>query len=104
MASFKELLQNDLNVFINIDEFGEQHTINKQRINIVIDNDRLKHRSKVEYEGVVVGDILYYAKASDFIKKPRVDQIQEFDGKQCMVFDVREDMGLLEIILKRNDV
>lgn len=102
MNKFKDFLQQDLGTFFNLDEFAEPHNIDGRILNIIVDNDRLMHRSKVEYEGVIVGDILYFAKAEDFPRKPKPDDIQTFDNVPCQVYDVREDMGMLEIILKRN--
>ncbi len=102
MPGFKEQMALDRAVFFNPTEFGEPHIINGISMTIIPDNDRLMHRSKTEYEGVIVGDILYYAEAAKFTKKPKPDEVQTFDGVLCMVFDVREDNGVLEIILKRN--
>jgi hypothetical protein len=101
--SFKDQVVNDNStVFMNTDEFAEMCTINGKEYLVLIDNDRLQHRSKVEYEGVAVGDTLYFIKADAFAKMPKVDDVQVFGGVPCTVFDVRPDNGMLEIILKKN--
>ena len=98
----KEKVQSDLAVFFNLDEFAEQHLIDGRSLNVIVDNDKLKERSKKEYDGLTVGELLYYVKAEDFGERPEQGTPQVFDGRQMYVFDIREDMGLYEIILSQN--
>jgi hypothetical protein len=101
--TFKELAEKDLGqTFINPDEFGETHKINGKPAEIVIDNDRLLQRSKKEFDGISIGEVLYYVKKSDFGEKPEQGTPQNFDGRTMYVFDAREDSGLYEIILHQN--
>lgn len=99
---FKEQLLNDLGTFFNTTEFGEDHIINKRKLSIIIDNDVLKKRTKKEYEGIYVGDLLYFVKANDYGNPPKVDDIQILDGKPYIVFDVNIQNGIYEVILKFN--
>lgn len=96
----KDLFESDLNIFFDLDEHAETHTIDEKTMTIIVDNEQLMKRSKQEFEGVIVGDLLYYAKVSDFLKKPRPDEIQIYDGDQYQVIDCREVDGMYEIILK----
>lgn len=101
--SFKETVKSDIaNVFFNLNEFAELHTINGRQLPVIVDNDRLQQRSKKEYDGLYVGDLLYFVSANDFGPPPKPDSIQLFDGKPYIVFDVRQDVGMYEIILKLN--
>lgn len=100
MPGFKDQIAQDRAVFINTDEFAEEHVIDGNTVSITVDNDRLIERSKIEYAGVMVGNILYFAKSEDFDRKPEPEDVQDFDGDDYKVFDVREDDGMLEIILK----
>ena len=102
MPGFKDQIALDRAVFTNVDEFGGSHKIDGVEIDITVDNDQLKHRSKVEYDGIVVGDILYFVEIEKFTQKPKPEDVQVFDGIPCIVFDVREDTGMYEIILKKN--
>jgi hypothetical protein len=102
--SFKELLAADISTFINSDEFAEAHNIDGRILNVVVDNDRLMQRSNKEFDGISVGELLYYVSAADYGPPPKVDAVQYFDNKIYQVFDVRPDAGLYEIILRRNDV
>lgn len=104
MSNFKDLIQSDISViFLNLEEFAEPHIINGRILNIVIDNDHLQERSKKEYDGISVGEILYYVAVIDYGNPPAIDEYQAFDDRPMQVFDVRKDMGLYEIILKRNE-
>lgn len=100
--SLKDQIQSDLVVFINTDEFAEPHVINGQILNVIVDNDRLKERSKEEYEGISVGEILYYVKTEDIGERPEEGTPQIFDGRQMYVFDCRDGDGMYEIILQQN--
>lgn len=102
MLKAKDFFINDLDNFINTDEFGESHIINRRILNVIVDNDRLKERSKKEYEGIYVGDILYFVNSQGYGSPPKINEFQLFDQKPCKVFDVRHDMGIYEIILKFN--
>lgn len=103
MSTFKDQLISDLDIFINLDEFGELHSINGRDIAIIIDNDRLDKRSNKEYDGISVGELLFFVKMSDYGSCPEKGTPVIFDGRQMYVFDTpREDMGMYEIILKQN--
>lgn len=98
----KDWFAQDMGAFFCPDEFAEPHTIDGMQLLVVVDNDRLRYRSKVEYDGVVAGDILFYVSAAGLVPQPRPGDRMKFDGVPCTVFDVREDTGMLEIILQRN--
>jgi hypothetical protein len=101
--SLKDVISQDLNIFFNNMEFAEPHNINGRVLNIVVDNDQLMFRSKKEYDGISVGEILYYVSAVDYGKAPTIEEIQIFDNRPMQVFDFREVDGIYEIILKRNE-
>lgn len=100
MPSLKDQMSKDLAIFFN--DFAEPHSINGKIINIIIDNDRLMQRSKKEYDGLSVGELLFYVKKADFGERPAVDAPLIFDNRQMYVFDCREDEGIYEIILHQN--
>lgn len=110
MATFKDYLQKDRAIFINLDEFGGLGVVNGVQMPMMIDNDRLKERSKIEYAGVEVGELLYFAFTESFTKAPKVGDVQDFKGEDIAtgevfeglyeVFDVRRDAGIYEIILR----
>ena len=96
----KDQFTSDLDFFFNSDEHASEHNIDGNIIIVIEDNDQLVKRSKLEYSGVIVGDLLYYAKVSDFLTRPKPDEVQTYDGNPYTVFDCRDDEGVYEIILK----
>ncbi|KPU42163.1 hypothetical protein OXPF_39420 [Oxobacter pfennigii] len=102
--NLKDIIENDVqNLFFNLNEFAELHNINNRELVVVVDNDQLIKRSKKEYDGISVGEILYFVRAADYGNPPKVDEIQIFDNQSMLVFDVRISDGVYEIILKRNE-
>jgi len=102
MAKFMDYVLSDLNTLINSDEFAEIHNVDGKDVSVIVDNDKLQERSKKEFDGLSVGELLYFAKVSDLAKKPMQDSVQLFDKRPYLVFNVREDNGLYEIILQQN--
>lgn len=99
---FKDFAEKELQAIFCGDEFETIHFIDGQQVAITIDNDRLKERVLKEYESISVGEILYFVPVSKLKKKPVRGGFQMLDGRQYIVFDVREDNGLLEVILTQN--
>lgn len=97
---FKEQIKKDLDTFFDFDEFAEEHIVNKRKLDIIIDNETLKERTKTEYEGIFVGDILYFVKAQDYGLPPKAEELHFLDGRQYKVFDVNIQNGVYEIILQ----
>ena len=102
MPSFKDYLQQDLNIFFNPDEFGEVHKINGRDLTVIIDNERLMERTKKEFDGISIGELLYFVKASDYGERPTIGKAQKFDKRQMYVADVKDSDGIYEIILSQN--
>lgn len=100
--AFKDRILLDRDVFVNQDEFAAQHTINGIPVPVVLDNDHLQHRTQVEFDGLVIGDLLFFVRTEDMPFEPKTDQAITFDGIPCQISDRREDNGLYEIILKKN--
>lgn len=103
--NFKEQIQKDLDVFINLDEFGEKKilTLNRSKkvFEIVVDDYSLKKRTQKQYDGIIEGDLLYFIKQSDLgntiIKS---GDLQFINGVPYIVIYVKLDMGLYEVLLQ----
>lgn len=102
MLNAKDYFYNDLDNFMNASEFAEKHRIGNKILDVIVDDDKLEERSKKEYDGIIVGDVLIFVKAKDYGPPPKPDSILYFDGKPYIVFDARHDTGMYEIILKLN--
>lgn len=104
---FKEYVKNDIeNTFINNDEFAEQVLINGVEVSVVEDSDKLDYKIKQDYNGLVIGDILFYISNAEYSKIPMVnnppitDMIISYNGKPCSVTSTNKQMGIYEIILQ----
>jgi hypothetical protein len=103
MPNLKDYVSRDIgNVFFNTEEFAEIVTIDGVPQTVVIDEDRLRQRAAEEYQGISTGMVLYYIPVSAFPKKPSIGSVQIFNGRQMMVEDVKEHLGVYEILLNQN--
>lgn len=102
MATFKDYLASDNDIFFNTDEFGELHNINGNNMTIMIDNDLLKERQIKSAEGTYTGNLLFSVRASEFGEKPAIEQIIKYDTKPMRVTDCQEDAGIYIITLEGN--
>lgn len=101
--NFKDMVNQDLrNVFFSNDEFAEIHTINGHPVEIIIDNDRLKECSKKEYDGLYIGELLFFIPVDKTPIKLKQNMPLIFDGRQTYIFSLREDMKMYEVILNQN--
>lgn len=105
---FKEYIQRDINsTFINDTEFAEEVNINGVIVKVVEDKDQLLYRIKKNYDGLVVGDVLFsiseeeYAKIPHVSQKPSVHEAITYNGRPCTIVDVNPQEGLYEITLQK---
>lgn len=102
MKSFKEQVAADLDVFLNLSEFAEQHRIEGRTISVVVDDDQMVKMKNGQILGMVEADVLLYGKSSDFTREPSPGSMFNLDGKELMVVASGSDMGLTEVALKQN--
>lgn len=101
--SFKEQIQKDLdNVFFNLDEFGELHRIEGVEIAVVIDGDQLNKLKKGQILGLIEADMLIMGRAVDFPDYLEPGRLLNVDGRELIVANSGEDMGLVEVALRQN--
>ena len=103
--SFKEQIQKDLdNVFFNLDEFGELHRIEGVEIAVVIDSDQLNKLKKGQILGLIEADMLIMGRAVDFPDYLEPGRLLNVDGRELIVANSGEDMGLVEVALRQNRI
>lgn len=110
MSSFKEQLEHDnTSVFINAEEFGEEHSIDGELLTVVIDNDLIHERPALSTSGVdFYAEGVYLSTITFFVEKyklgyiPVENQQMRFDDYPCIVKRVSESFGMLEITLDAN--
>jgi hypothetical protein len=102
---FKEQLFKDIgNVFMNPDEFGESHTVDGKKMNVIVDNAEIIERSKKQsdkgrIEGIFARQLLFYVSRSEFGPLPAVGRVLEFDGKKYRISDAVDEGALYSITL-----
>ncbi len=104
---FKDQLAKDVaGVFINPGEFADQHTVNGDLAECVVDDDIIQERTGLEpsmnYDGVNVVKKMLYIAESFFEHIPIVDERFTLDDEYYSVKHVSNNMGMLEIELERN--
>ena len=104
---FKEYVKNDIdNIFINNDEFSEKVMINGVEVSVMEDSDKLEYKIKKDYDGLIIGDILFYISETDYAMIPKVENPPvthmaiNYRGNPCTVMNVNKQMGMYEIILQ----
>lgn len=108
---FKEYVQHDIgSTFENLTEFASPVNINGALVNVVEDKDQLLYRIKKNYDGLVVGDILFYISLGEYAKIPHVSQVPtaneavSYNGRPCVIVDVAAQEGMYEITLQKAGV
>ena len=105
--NFKDYVLQDIDtVFNNLDELGELANINGAVVTIVQDEETLMRRIVQDYDGLVVGDILFFISEAELKKIPRIKipimtgSAMNFKGQPCTVIKAIRNSGMFEIQLK----
>ena len=108
--TFKEQIEADIsNVFINFEEFAEEHMINSKKMLVIIDDleqvdrqKRYKLKHSLYADGVYLREKMIYVRASDFGSLPSVGRSLNFDGKTYIVTSSIDEDGIYSIELEMN--
>nr|WP_295681139.1 hypothetical protein [uncultured Lachnoclostridium sp.]DAD78554.1 MAG TPA: Gifsy-2 prophage ATP-binding sugar transporter-like barrel, 4 helix bundle.7A [Caudovirales sp. ctCiv1] len=99
----KESIESDLNaVFFNMDEFSEEHEVDGELMNIIIDDfERVKRNQKynVDDDGQYLRKLLFFVKVSEFGTLPEVDSVLNLDGVEYIVIDASIEGSVYSITL-----
>lgn len=105
---FKEYVQHDIDsTFENESEFADYVNINGVSVKVIEDKDQLLYRIKKNYDGLVVGDILFFISEREYSKIPHVSEIPRvneainYNGRPCTITDVNSQEGMYEITLQK---
>lgn len=106
MKIFKDYLHSDIpDVFVDINEHGDLATINGAQVPVVWDGDELNYRIRTDYQGLLVGDALFYISAESWEQvpnvrhPPRADEAILIDGRHATITMVQENAGVYDITL-----
>ena len=101
--TLKDILRDDLeDVFFELDEFSEIHTVNGVQMNIIIDGNELGERKSTggkHFDGAYSNTILIYVKAEEYGARPKVGSMIVLDEKHYKVNDVVDEGGVYSITM-----
>ena len=100
--SFKDMVQQDRGIFLNIDEFGEVHRVEGQNITVVIDDNTLRERQGGAEVGVAESSLMLFAYVEDLPPRREAGESINVDGREYIVDDWSEDMGIAQVALGQN--
>lgn len=104
--TFKEQIRADVSaVFLNLEEFAVEHTINGKVMPAIVDNNELIERekkAKSDMDGVNVKTTLIYVRARDFGALPPVGYSLRLDGMTYLITDAINEDGVYSIQLEAN--
>ena len=105
--NFQQQIGEDFQVFLNLEEFAQDHMINGRKIPCVIDNNELlerrsivKNGEKTAKDGLFLASLLLYAKTEDLHGKPILGGVMTVDGRQYRVTDATDEMGICSVCLE----
>lgn len=105
---FKEHAQHDIgSTFDNDTEFASKVNINGVEVSVIEDKDQLLYRIKKNYDGLVVGDILFYISVGEYSKIPHVSPVPTaneavtYNGRPCVIVEANDQVGMYEITLQK---
>lgn len=103
MSQFKDIVASDIHrTFLDIDFFGELHKIEGQEIPIVLDDNQLKEKQGGQDLAVAESSILFYAYVCDLPRRRPAGELLNVDGREYVIDDWAEDMGVATIALSEN--
>lgn len=110
MSTFKELVaQDNKNVFLNLDEFADEHLINGRLMRCIVDNNeaidrerRYQYKRSLYADGVYMKEMLIYVLARQFGPLPAVGRMLMMDGKSYIIADAINEDGVYSITLEAN--
>lgn len=98
--SFKAMVEADRRrMFLNLDEFGEKHTVEGRTIAAVLDDNALKERQGGQELSVAESSLLLYAAVEDLPARRPAGEGLNVDGREYIVNDWSEDMGIATVAL-----
>ena len=94
-----QILGDNRSIFFALDDFAVEREINGRAMKVVEDGDQLLLYRRL---GIYEGTLLIYVQATDMPGPVAPGAALIYDRVKWYVEDCREDMGVLEVVLKRN--
>src|SRR5574344_79924 len=102
MGFQEEMLADIDDVLMNVEEFGSLHRIEGgDPIVCVFDDEALRERQSGQEIGVAESSVLLFAKTSELPPRKGAGSHFNIDGKEYIVNDWSEDLGVSQIALSQ---
>lgn len=96
--NFKEAVQKDIvSVFLNHEEFADEHVLNDRNVVCLVDKDMTSPATQ-SLEGVFMNAVTIYVKSDDMERQPVENELLFLDGAMYIVRSVSVEMGVLVIV------
>jgi len=102
MPSFKDVLAQDVDLFLNPDEFADTHTIDGRPVRAVIDENSDNQHPLVYAEGVSLVRKVLFVAPSELGFRPREGMELKVDGALYEVSRCSDEDGVYAIVLEAN--
>lgn len=89
----------DRGIFLNLDEFGDEHVIEGQTITAVLDEETFDESKKGEDIGLAAFDLVLFARVEDLPEQRPSGESLNVDGKECTIVSWRTDVGMASVYL-----
>ena len=89
----------DRGIFLNLDEFGDEHVIEGQTITALLDEETFDESKKGEDIGLAAFDLVLFARVEDLPDQRPSGESLNVDGKECTIVSWRTDAGMASIYL-----
>ena len=99
MSAFKDMVAKDRDIFLNLDELGEEHDVSGNTITCVFDDQTLRERQGGAELAVAESSILLFAKCEDLPSRKGFGAELMVDGRPYIVITWDEDMGMATVTL-----
>lgn len=99
MSAFKDIVAKDRDIFLNLDELGEEHDVSGTTITCVFDDQALRERQGGTELAVAESSILLFAKCEDLPSRKGFGSELMVDGRPYIVITWDEDMGMATVTL-----
>lgn len=100
--NFREMVEEDTNIFLNLEEFAEKLKINNIDVVGIFSDDKLAKNNN-EF-GAFIESKLLSMKESDFnlLGNPKVNDELRINGKRYLIKSVNNRLGVTELRLEAN--
>lgn len=115
MSAFKDIIHDDCSdVFLNTEEFSDEHVINGQTLKCQVDDyEQISREKGYQYnrslhgDGIYLKEVMIYVLSSEFDSHfgslPAVGRTLYLDSRQYLVTDAQDEDGIYSISLGSNE-